>query len=140
MTPEDVDAAALGLPDVTQDEPFRPGAPVYRVAGKVFAILDPDGPAPRVTLKCDPDLALHLRAQYPAVTAGYHVNKRLWNTVVLDGSVPDDELAELVTHSWEQAVTGLRKADRDRLLAVRPDEQRRPRPSRGRGRPSTGRT
>ena len=73
----------------------------------------------RVTLKCDPNLALELRAQYASVTPGYHTNKRLWNTIVLDGTVPDDEVAELIRHAWEQAVGTLRKADRDRVLRQR---------------------
>jgi len=89
--------------------------PVYKVAGKVFAILQP---GVQVTLKCDPSMALELRAQYAAITPGYHTNKRLWNTVVFDGTVPDDEIAELIRHAWEQAVRGLRKAERERLLAL----------------------
>jgi predicted DNA-binding protein (MmcQ/YjbR family) len=89
--------------------------PVFKVAGKVFAIWDPNDRPGRVTLKCEPDLALELRAQYAAVTPGYHTNKRLWNTIVLDGSVPDDEVAELIRHAWEEAVGTLRKPDRERL-------------------------
>ena len=111
-----VRAVATGLPEVTEQEPFRAGLPVFKVAGKVFAIWDPEAEPARVTLKCDPGLALELRAQYAAVTPGYHTNKRLWNTVVLDGTVPDDEVAELIRHAWEQAVGGLRRADRERVL------------------------
>jgi len=112
---QSVRAVASELPEVTEEEPFGEGIPVFKVAGKVFAIWSPDDEPGRVTLKCDPDLALELRAQYAAVTPGYHTNKRLWNTIVLDGSVPDDEVAELIRHAWEQAVGSLRKADRDRL-------------------------
>ena len=104
------------LPEVSEEQPFREGVPVFKVAGKVFAIYDPHASPRRVTLKCDPALALELRAQYEAVTPGYHTNKRLWNTVVLDGTVPADEVAELVRHAWEQAVRGMKKADRERLL------------------------
>ena len=110
-----VRAIATELPEVTEEQPFREGVPVFKVAGKVFAIYDPGAEPRRVTLKCDPDLALELRAQYAAVTPGYHTNKRLWNTVLLDGTVPDDEVAELVRHAWEQAVGTLRAADRERL-------------------------
>jgi predicted DNA-binding protein (MmcQ/YjbR family) len=106
---------AAELPEVTEEQPFREGVPVFKVAGKVFAIYDPNGEPGRVTLKCDPDLALELRAQYEAVTPGYHTNKRLWNTVRLDGSVPADEVDELIRHAWEQAVAGLKKSDRERL-------------------------
>jgi predicted DNA-binding protein (MmcQ/YjbR family) len=106
---------AAELPEVTEEQPFGEGVPVFKVAGKVFAIYDPNGEPGRVTLKCDPDLALELRAQYEAVTPGYHTNKRLWNTVQLDGSVPADEVDELIRHAWEQAVAGLKKTDRERL-------------------------
>lgn len=56
------------------------------------------------------------QAQYAAVTPGYHTNKRPWNTIVLDGTVPEDEVAELIRHAWDQAVSTLRKADRERVL------------------------
>ena len=113
---DSVRAVASELPEVTEEEPFGEGVPVFKVAGKVFAIWSPNDEPGRVTLKCDPNLALELRAQYAAVTPGYHTNKRLWNTIVLDGTVPDDEVAELIRHAWQQAVGSLPKADRDRVL------------------------
>jgi predicted DNA-binding protein (MmcQ/YjbR family) len=116
MSLEEIAAALLSLPEVTEDEPFAPGIPVFKVAGKVFAIMQP-GPPEQITLKCDAARALHLRDEYPAIVPGYHVNKRLWNTVSLDGSVPDDVLDDLLRHAYEQAAAGLRKADRDRVLA-----------------------
>jgi predicted DNA-binding protein (MmcQ/YjbR family) len=120
MSPSDLDATLLDLPEVSVGEPYEPDIPVYKVSGKVFAILQPKNTEAeaQITLKCDPDLALHLREQYAAVVPGYHVNKRLWNTVVLDGSVPDVELAEMIRHSYEQAAAGLHKADRERVLAA----------------------
>lgn len=114
---EDIAEVLSGLPESTEEEPFAPGLPVYKVAGRVFAIYDPAAEPPRITLKCDPARAVHLRRTYPSVTPGYHVNKRLWNTVALDGSVPDDVLVDLVHHSYEEAAAGLRKADRERVLA-----------------------
>jgi predicted DNA-binding protein (MmcQ/YjbR family) len=115
MTPEDVTRAALGLPDVILDHPFGPETHVFKVAGKVFAILVPGEEPPRVTLKCEPAYALELRAQFPGVTPGYHTNKRHWNTVTLDGSVPSDEVHDMITHSWDRVVLGLPKAVRERL-------------------------
>src|ERR1700760_1133452 len=94
MTPQELTAHALALPEVSEEEPFGPGVSVYKVAGKVFAILHPEDDDARVTLKCDPSLALELRAQFPAVTAGYHTNKKHWNTVLLDGTVPTDEVRD----------------------------------------------
>ncbi|MET9295659.1 MmcQ/YjbR family DNA-binding protein [Streptomyces sp. NPDC003077] len=121
MTPEELADFALELPETTDGEPFGPGATVFKVAGKVFAILQDAAAdrAPQVTLKCDPDLALHLRGQYPAVIPGYHVNKRHWNTVVLDSSVPDEEVREMVDHSYDRVLAGLPKAVRERLTAQR---------------------
>ncbi len=116
MTPEQVAAAALEMAEVTEERPFGPDVDVYKVCGKVFAIVSSHDEPPRVTLKCEPSLAVHLREQYPAVTPGYHTNKRLWNTVLLDGSVPSDEIADMIDHSYSQVVAGLPKATQERLL------------------------
>jgi len=117
MSWEDLVPMVHSLPEVTVEEPFEPGLPVYKVAGKVFAIHQPDSDPPQVTLKCEAELALDLRERYAAVVPGYHTNKRLWNTVRLDGTVPPDELAEMVRHAYRQAIGSLRKADRDRVVA-----------------------
>jgi predicted DNA-binding protein (MmcQ/YjbR family) len=121
MTPQELAHHALELPGTTDDEAFGPGATVFKVEGKVFAILqDPTEEQPaQVTLKCEPNLALHLRDEYPAVGPGYHVNKRHWNTVVLDSTVPAPAVREMVDHSWDRVVSGMRKADRERLTLQR---------------------
>jgi predicted DNA-binding protein (MmcQ/YjbR family) len=115
MRPKDVERAALGMPETTMDHAFGPETNVFKVAGKVFGIMVATDDPPRVTLKCDPALALELRAQFPAVTPGYHTNKRHWNTVLLDGTVPDDEVREMVEHAYERTVANLPKAVRTRL-------------------------
>ncbi len=97
----------------TTDFPFDPDVPVFRVMGKIFALFP--GDSPQVNLKCDPTFAEVLRQTYPAVVPGYHMNKRLWNTILLDGSIPDDEIFEMVDHSYEQVVKGLTKKERDKL-------------------------
>ncbi|MFC5725035.1 MmcQ/YjbR family DNA-binding protein [Streptomyces gamaensis] len=121
MTPEQLSDLALDLPETTEDEAFGPGAAVFKVEAKVFAILEhaSGGTPAQVTLKCEPDLALELREQYPAVGPGYHVNKRHWNTVVLNGTVPGDEIREMVEHSYDRVISGLPKAVRDRLRLLR---------------------
>jgi predicted DNA-binding protein (MmcQ/YjbR family) len=115
MTPDELNDYALELPETTEEPAFGPGTNVYKVAGKVFAIMEPGLPTPRVTLKCEPSLALELRSQFATVTPGYHVNKKHWNTVPLDGSVPGDEIREMVAHSYERVVAGLPKAVRIKL-------------------------
>lgn len=116
MDPAKVTAVLLGLPETTEEEPFRPDLPVYKVAGKVFAIFHTESSPATITLKCDAARAEYLRQRYPAIAPGYHTNKRLWNTITLDGSVPEPELVELMRHAYEEAAAGLRKADRERVL------------------------
>lgn len=108
-------AACLGLPGVVEDYPFGDGVSVFKVAGKMFALV-PLGEQPgSISLKCDPEMAIDLRRRYSAITPGYHLNKRHWNTIGLDGSVPEDELLDLVAHSYELVVTRLPKATRDKF-------------------------
>jgi len=101
----------LNLPGATESFPFGPETPVYKAAnGKVFAITtEPDDPVASVTAKADPEDAEAVRAQYPAITPGYHMNKRHWVTVLLDGSVPDDLLAEIVTESHRLVAPRIRR-------------------------------
>jgi predicted DNA-binding protein (MmcQ/YjbR family) len=105
----------MKFPETTEEQPFRPEVDVYKVAGKIFAIFSPENSPPSISLKCEPTLALELRDEYSAVTPGYHLNKLHWNTVVLDGSVPDTELKNMIAHSYERVVSGLSKSTRERL-------------------------
>jgi predicted DNA-binding protein (MmcQ/YjbR family) len=115
MTRDDVLDLCSGLPAAVEDYPFGDGAAVFKVGGRMFALVALEGNPGSVNLKCDPALALELRVRYSAVRPGYHMNKRHWNTVDLDGSVPDGELREMIEHSYELIVTGLPRAQRDRL-------------------------
>jgi predicted DNA-binding protein (MmcQ/YjbR family) len=105
----------LSFPQASEDQPFGPNVDVYKVVGKMFAILSPEDDPPAITLKCDPLIAIELREEYVAVVPGYHLNKSHWNTVTLDGSVPDQELKKMMSHSYEQVVAGLPKAHRDKI-------------------------
>lgn len=98
-----------------EDFPFGPEVMVYKVMGKMFALVFWDDSSLRINLKCDPDLAMHFRALYKAVTPGYHMNKRHWNTITLDGSIPDDEIHAMINDSYSLVVRGLKKADRKNL-------------------------
>ncbi|HEY1918924.1 MAG TPA: MmcQ/YjbR family DNA-binding protein [Streptosporangiaceae bacterium] len=115
MTAEDVAAVMLGFAEVTEEQPFGPEVDVYKVAGKMFAILAAGATPPTVALKCEPGLAIHLRQAYEAVIPGYHLNKQHWNTVILDGSIPPDEITEMIEHSYQRVVAGLPKYVRARL-------------------------
>lgn len=100
-------AHLLSLPGSTEERPFTPEIPVFKVMGKMFAYLSPDESPPRLTLKLEPFHGQLLRATYDAVRPGYHMNKEHWNTVDLDGSVPEEELLTWIDESYELVVAGL---------------------------------
>jgi len=114
---EGISEFASGLAGVVEEQPFGPSVDVLKVGGKIFAILSPESSPESISLKCDPEWAIELRLQYEAVIPGYHLNKRLWNTVHLDGTIPDDELIDMVNHSYEEVVAGLSKSARRALGA-----------------------
>jgi predicted DNA-binding protein (MmcQ/YjbR family) len=111
MDREAVVAACRSRPRATEGYPFGEGVLVFKVGGKVFAILGDTS----VSLKCDPGLAEILRQEYAAVTAGYHLDKRHWNTVELDGTVPDDVLDDWIQDSYALVVAGLSRSERAAL-------------------------
>ena len=86
----------------------------FRVGGRIFALMDVDA-FESVNLKCDPERAVDLREQHPGITPGYHTNKRHWNTVLTDGSVPYRVLLELARHSYDLVRASLPKKLRDGL-------------------------
>ena len=108
-------AACGAMLGAVEDYPFGDEVAVFKVGGRMFALVSLSDAPGSVSLKCDPVLADGLRARYPAITAGYHLNKRHWNTVVLDGSVPDDEVFEQIDHSHELVVATLTKAQRNQI-------------------------
>jgi predicted DNA-binding protein (MmcQ/YjbR family) len=112
---DQVIAACGAKPGSVEDYPFGDEVAVFKVAGRMFALVSLGPPPGSVSLKCDPDLADELRARHAAITPGYHLNKRHWNTVTLDGSVPEDELHGLIDHSYELVVARLTRAERDKL-------------------------
>ena len=105
----------LGKPATTEGTPFGPEDIVFKVEGKMFAILALMEVPPRVNLKCDPDLALELRDRYEQVQPGYHMNKKHWNTVVLDGVIPERELRKMIDDSYDLVVQSLPMAKRAKL-------------------------
>lgn len=106
-------------PGATCEYPFGPDVRVYKVRNKLFALM-PEAPAWRVSLKCDPALAEILRREHEGITAGYHLNKAHWNTVLLDGSVPTGLVREMIAHSYDLVVASLSAADRRALASGNP--------------------
>lgn len=105
----------LNLPGAFEDRPFDHETIVMKVGGKIYTLFHDEDPVPSISLKCDPDHALALRAMYQAVKGGYHLNKKHWNTVTFDGSIPPDEIFEMIDDSYELVFKGLKKSVRESI-------------------------
>jgi len=91
----------LSKPDAEETFPFGPDTLVYKVNGKVFLIAGLGSQPLSFNVKCDPDKAIELREEFDCVKPGYHMNKKYWNTIVVDGSVSSKQLKEWIDHSYE---------------------------------------
>jgi predicted DNA-binding protein (MmcQ/YjbR family) len=112
VNPQDLKAACLAMPGALEDFPFGDEVSVFKVAGKMFAVCNLDGQPLQLSVKCDPELAVQLRAVHPSIAPGYHLNKRHWNTVTLDGSLPDRMVTDMLADSYDLVVASLPKARR----------------------------
>lgn len=107
MTHKKLEEFLLSLPNVWLDYPFGEEAAVYKIGhketgeGKMFAIISEKSKPLRISLKCDPQLAVNLREKYETVVPGYHLNKKHWNTVICSGQLSEDEIFDLARHSYE---------------------------------------
>lgn len=106
----------LKRPEAVEDFPFGPDVGVMKIKGKMFATLGTSVGTATINLKCDPDEAVMLRDIFESVIPGYHMNKRHWNTVILDGSVPPAEIERMIDRSYGLVVKGLKKAEREALV------------------------
>jgi predicted DNA-binding protein (MmcQ/YjbR family) len=112
----------LGFPGSVETFPFGPNTSVFKVAGKMFALSQLAEHPLRVSLKCEPLLAEQLRAAHPAVLPGYHLNKRHWNTVIIDGSIPEQMIREMIEDSYDIVVSKL-PVSRRQALGWEPDQE-----------------
>jgi predicted DNA-binding protein (MmcQ/YjbR family) len=113
VTREELDALCLGFPGAVVEQPFGPETDVYKVGGKLFAIVFAGDDPVQVNLKCEPFLAERMREEFPEqITPGYHMNKRHWNTVLMDGSLPGAMEIELVEDSYDLIVDALPRTKR----------------------------
>ena len=105
----------LSKQGVEEDFPFDEDTLVFKVGGKIFLLMNLEKTPTFVNLKCVPEMAEELRARYPAVKPGYHMSKRHWNSVYLDGHFSDEELRSWIDNSYELVVQKLTKATRQEL-------------------------
>lgn len=113
----DLQAYLFTKPRVTEETPFGPDALVYKVKGKMFALVAWNSNPLSISLKCNPAKARALRAEFAAITPGYHLNKEHWNTVSLDGSVPPALVEMMIDDSYALVVRNLPKSERTDLTA-----------------------
>jgi predicted DNA-binding protein (MmcQ/YjbR family) len=100
---------------VTEEFPFDEDTLVFKVMGKMFLLASLDAIPLQINLKCYPEKAIELREEFEAVQPGYHMSKKHWNTIILDGSIPIKKIFEWIDDSYNLVVSGLKKTDRERL-------------------------
>jgi predicted DNA-binding protein (MmcQ/YjbR family) len=115
MNNEEIREYCLAKPAVTEGFPFNDTALVFKVAGKMFALLDLSEESRGISLKCDPELAIELREQYPEVTPAWHFNKTHWNGVHLGGQITPGQLKEWIDHSYDIVVQSLPVSQKRKL-------------------------
>ena len=99
----------------TEELPFGPEVLVYKVMGKMFALVAQEENPLRLNVKSDPELSEHLRRAYEAIQPAYHMNKKHWNSIILNGSVPEEQIRSFIDDSYNLVVKGLRKKERENL-------------------------
>jgi predicted DNA-binding protein (MmcQ/YjbR family) len=107
--------ACLALSGAVETFPFSPGTSVFKVGGKIFALSALREKPLRISLKCEPEIAERLRGAHAAIIPGYHLNKRHWNTVHLDGSLPDAMVLDMIEDSYDLIVAALPSKTREQL-------------------------
>lgn len=116
MNIEDISEYCLAKKGVIEDFPFDEETLVYKIMGKMFALIPLERIPLQINLKCDPELAIELREKYEAVQPGYHMSKKHWITVLIDGTLRDKLLFKWIDLSYDLVVAGLRKSDKNKLL------------------------
>ena len=101
MNIESLREYCLSKPGAEETLPFGPDTLVFKVNGKVFLLVGLDAEDLRFNVKCDPDKAIELREEYPCVLPGFHMNKKHWNTIVVDGRLTAKQLKEMIDHSYD---------------------------------------
>lgn len=118
MNIEEFREYCLSKPGTTEDMPFDQETLVFKVMNKMFALTN-ISQFEFINLKCNPEYAIELREKYDgSITPGYHMNKKLWNSVYVNGSVPDSVILHLINHSYELVVAKLPKKDKEALKLI----------------------
>ena len=116
MDIETIREYCLAKKEVEEGFPFGETTLVFKVRGKIFLLTGLDNPVLQFNVKCDPEQAIEWREQFDAVQPGYHMNKKMWNTVVVDGSIPGKIIRQMIDDSYRLVVESLPKKSREGLL------------------------
>jgi len=112
MNIEQIREHCLKKKGVTEEFPFDEETLVFKVAGKIFVLASLEAIPLQINIKCDPEKAIELREEYNSVLPGYHMNKKHWNTIIIDGTVPTSNLFEWIDDSYSLVIAGLKKSER----------------------------
>lgn len=115
MNIETIIEYCLSKKGAVEDFPFDEETLVFKVGGKMFALIPLEKIPLQINLKCDPEKALELREQFEDVQPGWHMSKKYWNTIILDGNIRWNDLKEWIDHSYDEVVKGLKKSERDKI-------------------------
>lgn len=115
MNYEDIQSYCSSKPGVTEEFPFDDVTLVFKVMGKMFALVPLNNEEASVNLKCDPDRSIELRDEFPDIIAGFHMSKKHWNTVYIERELKDQLVYELIDHSYDLVVSKLTKVLKEEL-------------------------
>jgi predicted DNA-binding protein (MmcQ/YjbR family) len=124
MKLQDLREYCLAKPGVEETTPFGPDTLVYKVAGKMFLLTGFEYSPVQFNVKCDPEKAIDLRERYPCVQPGYHMSKKHWNTILVDGSVSIKLVKEWIDDSYQLVVEGLSKKEKELLENTKPKKKK----------------
>lgn len=119
MNIENITNYCLSKKGAIEDFPFDEETLVFKVGGKMFALIPLEKIPIRINLKCDPEKAIELREQYENVEPGWHMNKKYWNTITIDENIRWSDLKEWIDHSYDQVVKGLKKSELEKLIKLK---------------------
>lgn len=115
MNIEQIREYCLKKKGVTEEFPFDEETLVFKVAGKIFLLASLEAIPLQINLKCDPEKSIELREEYESIQPGYHMNKKHWNTIILNGTVPPNRFFEWIDDSYLLVVAGLKKSERKKF-------------------------
>lgn len=115
MNVEFISEYCLSKKGAVEDFPFDEDTLVFKVGGKMFALIPLEKIPLQINLKCDPEKAMELREQFEDVQPGWHMSKTYWNTILLDGNIRWNDLKDWIDHSYDEVVKGLKKSERDKI-------------------------